>query len=79
MPRAAAKPPTKRKEVKKMKVEARNQEEMAAIFKQYGKPHEVISGVGNYTPYESDSENDVFDEAMYLLSRWGAKSATLIY
>lgn len=62
-----------------MKVKARNQEEMAEVFKMYGKPHDVISDVGSYTPCESDSENDVFDEAMYLLSRYRAKSVSLVY
>ena len=50
-----------------MKVKATNQKEMANIFNKYGKPYEVISSEGSYTPYESDSENDVFDEAMNLL------------
>ena len=61
-----------------MKVKATNQKEMANIFNKYGKPYEVISSEGSYTPYESDSENDVFDEAMNLIC-WGAKSVTLIY
>lgn len=61
-----------------MKVKVTNQKEMANIFNKYGKPVDVTSNIGGYTPYENDSINDVFDEAMRLIC-WGAKSVTLIY
>lgn len=57
---------------------ARNREELIEIFKKHGAPAEVVSDIGSYVPYESDSENQIFDEAMYMFCH-GADIVSLIY
>lgn len=62
--------------MRKIKVTSQNQ--MADVFKEYGAPDDIVSNVGGYTPYGTESENDIFDEAMRCFT-FGAKSVTLIY
>ena len=65
-------------EIQMIKVTVHTQEEMAKVFKHRGKPDKFFSTLGSYTPYPTDSENDVFDEAMKDFCQ-GSRYVTLIY
>lgn len=58
--------------------QARSREDLIAIFTKHGRPIDVTSDIGSYTPYDTDSENDIFDEAMWLICS-GADFVTLVY
>ena len=57
---------------------ARNRRELIDIFNEHHRPIEVKSSVGSYVPYDTDSENDIFDEAMFMFCN-GAKIVTVVY
>lgn len=58
--------------------QAKNREELILIINKHGKPQEVKSDIGSYVAYDTDSENDVFDEAMYQFCM-GADIVSCIY
>lgn len=58
---------------------ARTREDLIAIFNKHGRPIKVTSDAGSYIPYDTDSENDVFHEAMLLLTCFGADIVTVVY
>ena len=60
------------------KIVVHTQKEMAKVFKHHGAPCYLYSTLGNYTPYPTDTENDIFDEAMKDLC-YGAKYVVLCY
>lgn len=60
------------------KVTVHTQEEMAKVFRHRGAPDYFYSSLGNYTPHPTDSENDIFDEAMKDLCH-GSKYVVLCY
>lgn len=62
-----------------MKIKVLSYVELLSAFKVYGKPNEVRSEKGNYTPYETDTENDLFDECMHLLATEQAEYIELNY
>lgn len=54
------------------------QKGLAQIFDAHGRPVEIKSEIGSYVPYDSDSDMDIFDEGMFMLTR-GAKSVVVVY
>jgi hypothetical protein len=62
-----------------MEIEVKSEVETIAVFELYGKPDVIRSDKSIYIPLPDDTENDVFEKALKLLSTIGISSIQLVF